>query len=93
MSARTAIRLGTLGLGVASSDALRKLGQLLEVVGIAACDVRTEAREAAERRYGVATVESAEEVCSRDLAATYISTPTAAHCDGALTAMGPVGGW
>ncbi len=82
-----ALRLGMVGLGVASTQILPPVATLPFVKIAAASDLRTDALAKFHRDYGGQTFTSVSELCaSPDVDAVYIATPNQLHAEHAIIA-------
>jgi len=81
------LRVGIAGLGFGSTEYLSILEKMSEIKLVAAADLRPQALQAFEQRYGGRTYDSVEALCSdRDVEAVWISTPNQFHGEHALLA-------
>ena len=82
-----ALRLGMIGLGVASTQILPPVAGLPFVKIVAASDLRADALAKFRRDYGGQTFTSVSELCaSPDVDAVYIATPNQLHAEHAIIA-------
>jgi phthalate 4,5-cis-dihydrodiol dehydrogenase len=81
------LRVGIAGLGFGSTEYLPVLEKMPEITLVAGADLRPQALEAFEKRYGGRTYDSVEALCKDpDVEAVWISTPNQFHAEHALLA-------
>ncbi|HEX6513784.1 MAG TPA: Gfo/Idh/MocA family oxidoreductase, partial [Chloroflexota bacterium] len=82
----TTLRIGIAGLGVASTQMLPPMEAFPGVQLTAAADLRPEALQAFEERYGGRGYQSVEELASDpNVDAIWVSTPNQFHCEHVVT--------
>lgn len=88
MGSQREFGVGIVGLGAASALVLPYLNAVPGVRLRAAAEVRTEAREAFQQRFGLPADESVAKLCRRpDIDIVWIETPNHLHCDHTLEAI------
>ena len=81
------LRVGVAGLGFGSTEYLPVLETMPEIKLVAGADLRPQALQAFEKRYGGRTYDSVEALCQDpDVEAVWISTPNQFHAEHALLA-------
>src|SRR5439155_18523334 len=81
------LRVGVAGLGFGSTEYLPVLETMPEIKLVAGADLRPQALQAFEKRYGGRTYDSVEALCQDpDVEAVWISTPNKFHAQHALLA-------
>src|SRR5581483_3534274 len=76
------MRAAIAGLGVASTQVLPAMERMAEVEIVAAADLRPEARQAFEQRYGGRAYETVEELADDpNVEVIWVSTPNQFHAD------------
>jgi phthalate 4,5-cis-dihydrodiol dehydrogenase len=87
LSSAQPLRVGVAGLGFGSTEYLPILEKMPEIKVVAGVDLRPQAREAWEKRYGGRTYDNLEALCADpDVEAVWISTPNQFHGQNAITA-------
>jgi phthalate 4,5-cis-dihydrodiol dehydrogenase len=87
MAGSDPLRVGVAGLGFGSTEFLPVLEKMPEIKLVAGADLRPQAREAWEKRYGGRTYDNVEALCGDpNVEAVWISTPNQLHGQNALAA-------
>lgn len=87
MSNAAPLRVGVAGLGFGSTEYLPVLEKMSEIKLVAGADLRPQALQAFEKRYGGRTYDNVEALCADpDVEALWISTPNQLHAQNAITA-------
>ncbi len=88
MVSQRELGVGIVGLGAASALVLPYLDSVPGVRLRAAADIRSEARQAFQQRFGLPADSSIAELCRRpDIDIVWIETPNHLHCDHTLEAI------
>ena len=81
------VRVGLVGLGAAARTVMREFQVVPGAEFVAACDVRTDELERFHRRFGVATYDDFQALCSVDeVDAVWLCTPNNLHAQHAIIA-------
>ena len=81
------LKVGVVGLGVAAAETVRTLGNTPYIELVAASDVRPQALETFQQRYGGKTYDTIEGICSDpDVELIWVATPNKFHRDHVVTA-------
>ena len=81
------LRVGIAGLGFGSTEYLPVLEKMPEIKIVAGADLRPQALDAFEQRYGGRTYDSVEALCKDpDVEAVWVSTPNQLHAEHSLLA-------
>ena len=87
MTTQPPMKVGIIGLGFGATEFIPSLERLPQIAIVAGADLRPQALEAFEARYGGKTYASAVELCSDpDVEAVWIATPNHLHAENAITA-------
>lgn len=87
MTEPSPLRVGVAGLGFGSTEYLPVLETMPEIKLVAGADLRPQALEAFEKRYGGRTYDSVEALCKDpDVEAVWVSTPNQLHAEHSLLA-------
>ena len=87
MAEANPLKVGVAGLGFGSTEFLPVLEKMPEIKLVAGADLRPQAREAWERRYGGRAYDSVEALCADpDVEAVWVSTPNQLHAEHSLLA-------